>query len=412
MASAFAMDELVSDEKCPDLAALKSRRAVLKRKVTLTLKAAAADDDRSKVRTCQETVSELLLSIGRLDESINSYLIDQKDVSVLNDEIESQCTYELDAKTKLKDLLKPIADEVSQPKLKTNYCDLKLPHLSCGTFSGEGTSHQDYFTFLTQFNNVIGLRDNLTASVKFTYLKSYLRGYASKLVEHLSIADENYPIALTLLKDEFLNQNCLVDDLFKKLLSIKPKYDPTYGETKLFINQVRSIIADLKQNDRDLLIDDCCNEFVSHIVFSKLPIPFKHELVVKLNNNFPRLNDIFDCYVDVIRTLNMKSSASDSLRERRVDVRPKPVADQKPKSVFQNFGTNSQIRKTCKFCSSAAHTMIQCSRYSSYDDRVQRCKEINLCHKCTSTKHLTDNCNAKLDYPCKTCKSNSHISAL
>ena len=109
------------------------------------------------------------------------------------------------------------------------------------------------YNFFNQFQDVVGLRKNLASSTKFSYLKGYLRGYALKVIQHLSVTDQNYEIAVALLKDEFLNIDSLTDTLFKRLLETKPKYDVTYLETKMYLNEVRCILTDLKNYKCDLL---------------------------------------------------------------------------------------------------------------------------------------------------------------
>ena len=73
---------------------------------------------------------------------------------------------------------------------------------------------------------------------KLTYLKSYLKGYALKIVTHLQVTDSNYQIALDMLDAEFLNKPALIDDLIRQLLSLKPKFDQTFLETKMYINTI------------------------------------------------------------------------------------------------------------------------------------------------------------------------------
>lgn len=130
----------------------------------------------------------------------------------MEEEADKQSEYELDVRGKLEEMRKPEPVESKLSVKRSYYSDLKLPNLTCDTFSGEGTCHGEYFAFITKFNNVIGMRESLPPSVKFTYLKSFLKGYALKLIEHLSISDQNYEVALTLLEGEFLYRSGLVDD--------------------------------------------------------------------------------------------------------------------------------------------------------------------------------------------------------
>ena len=68
-------------------------------------------------------------------------------------------------------------------------------------------------------------------------------------------------------------------------MECKPKFDNSYLETKLYIIDVRCIIADLKSYDIDLVGEVAANALISYLVFSKLPSSFRQELVMKLDEN-------------------------------------------------------------------------------------------------------------------------------
>ena len=121
----------------------------------------------------------------------------------------------------------------------------------------------------------MGYRSNLSDSTKLTYLKTYLRGYALKIVQHLHVTNGNYLIAIELLEREFLNVDSLTDELFKKLLQLSPHIDNNFLETKVYISEIRCILTDLKVYGCDILGEIYGTKLVSHIVFSKLPKMFR-----------------------------------------------------------------------------------------------------------------------------------------
>ena len=290
----------------------------------------------------------------------------------------------------------------------------------------------EYNTFLIEFNNIVGFRSGSSNSTKFTYLKTYLKGYALKVINHLQVNDVNYPTALTLLEGEFLNKESLIEDLFAKLLSLNIKSDVAHLDTKLFINEVRCVICDLKSYDVDLLKDESSLKFLSHIVFSRLPVGFKKELVHKLDNNYPTLIQVFDNYAEVMRTLNLKNNSKPidltSISNEKRDFFPAKFNKAKC-DVFTNskFGSGVTISKTkhdlptdyrldskriCKFCNGVGHSMFTCRKYGSHETRISRCRELRMCEVCTSVKHQKDKCLRKLDYNCTICQSNDHVSAM
>lgn len=195
-------------------------RAASKSKVTLTLKKLNASSiDSSDVKLFVDTVHGLLDQIGNYDSQINE--LENPLWSVLEDQLD----YTLDVKRKLN----------ASNSLTTNSSvrrpEVKLPALKCAVFRGEGASSLEYSNFLQQFQNVIGSRGCLADSAKLTYLKTYLDGYALKVINHLSIANENYEVALSMLEKEFLDRDALTCDLINKLFNLKPSFHQEYLNT-------------------------------------------------------------------------------------------------------------------------------------------------------------------------------------
>lgn len=49
-------------------------------------------------------------------------------------------------------------------------------------------------------------------AARFQYLKSCLTDYVLLILQHLSICDQNYGVALSLLNEEFLDEGFIVDE--------------------------------------------------------------------------------------------------------------------------------------------------------------------------------------------------------
>ena len=91
---------------------------------------------------------------------------------------------------------------------------VKIPKLKCKIFDGTSKYKLEFKKFLMQFSNCIDACGTLSNANKLTYLRSYLSGYALKITSHLSVTDDNYDVALSLLKEEFLNIPYIVDESF------------------------------------------------------------------------------------------------------------------------------------------------------------------------------------------------------
>ena len=257
--------------------------------------------------------------------------------------------------------------------------------------------------FLQQFHNCINVCGQLSDSSKLTYLRGYLKGYAFRVISQLSVSDDNYSVALKLLKEEFLDEEYIVDETFKLLISKSPKFDLSFTDVRCFINDCRSMLHELKVYGVDLLDGGTAGcKLMSHIIFSKLPPSVKRELVHKVNSNYPTVDQLFDHYNDILKTLIRTSSIKKEFPERKENhanasgskaKEHKPfkkqekknetvhgVHNSKPASTLENFTTSSVPEREesakpryCKFCEIQGHSMYSCNTFASPEARVSRC---------------------------------------
>ena len=173
---------------------------------------------------------------------------------------------------------------------------------------------------MLQFNNCVDAAGQLSDSNKLTYLCGYLTGYAFKVISHLSISDDNYKVAIDLLKDEFLDVPYIVDESFKQLLSKSPTFNTDFAGVRSYINECRAIVYELRQYKVDLLDKDAAGcKLLNHIIFGKLPVSVKRELVHKVNCNYSTIGDLFDHYKDIIQTLIRTSNYKPSAKTDKKD---------------------------------------------------------------------------------------------
>ena len=188
--------------------------------------------------------------------------------------------------------------------------------------------------------------------------------------------------------------------------------------TKIYLSEIKCILSDLEIYSKFLLKEPTSKEFISHIVFAKLPLPFRKELVRKIDNNYPSIDDIFANYLSIIKTLCMRQNKtfenpiSDTKFEKDV-----PTPSNMP-TIAHNSANNqktykkTEFKRNCKWCNCVGHTMSTCSRFPTYESRIKRCRELKLCFACSSDKHTKKQCRGNLDFSCGTCGKNSHITAL
>ena len=381
---------------------------------------------------------DVLHYLGKVDDT-NDEIISLFDMADLGEhdefrvlEMDKQVSYRVTITDKLAGIAAGITKQ-SKPPPKSDNKAVKMPELKCQTFSGESLDKFEFKNFLQQFQNCIDACTSLTNTGKLTYLRSYLTDYAFTTISHLSITNDNYDVAIQILKKEFLDEEFIVDEILKQLLEGYPKFDVTFGEVKSYINVCRAHLYELKTYGVDLLeVNSAGCKLISHILFSKLPVSLKKELIHKVDTNYPTVVDLFDNYNDLIKTL-LRTSSRNKSDNKDNSVKPKtwhngkamhfssnikPASTLAKPSTLENFETSitvSSDKKFCKFCAAHGHTMVSCSKYGTVEARKNRCKELKLCNTCSSNKHLSDKCpgkDNKMSFPCYFCKTHSHISAL
>ena len=258
---------------------------------------------------------------------------------------------------------------------------------------------------------------------KLSFFKSYLTGYATHLISHLTLEEANYEVTMKLLTEEFLDMPLIVDEIFKQLLDASPKYDTNFINVKQFLSETCADLSELRTSyNLDFFEEETPGfRIISHIVFAKLPSILQRKLVHKFSTNYPTIKDIFDNYNENIKTL-IKTSRKNNFNPERNNAYPSkkknnhPKAESKNVSALENFTTRADsIPNCCKLCKKKGHPMSHCSTYASAQTRQARCRELNICTLCTSSRHKMKNCLGKrnrLPFKCLLCNLRNHVTPL
>ncbi|XP_064489069.1 uncharacterized protein LOC135400935 [Ornithodoros turicata] len=107
-----------------------------------------------------------------------------------------------------------------------NSTSVKLPKLEISKFDGD---LRNWESFWDQFDSTIHSNESLSMVDK---LKGYLTGKAMTVIKELSLSEENYSIAIDLLKDRFGKKSLIIDEHMTRLLNL-PKVSDSSEVTKL-----------------------------------------------------------------------------------------------------------------------------------------------------------------------------------
>ena len=130
------------------------------------------------------------------------------------------------------------------PDLRRHLKTVKLPSVEIKSFSGELTERP---SFLDSCEAAIHDSSELSDYQIFTYLRSYLTDAALNSVSGLTLTNENYWKALTILKERYGNKQVIVSRPMKKLENLRVVSSDTNinGLRKLF-DEIESIVMSLE----------------------------------------------------------------------------------------------------------------------------------------------------------------------
>ena len=110
----------------------------------------------------------------------------------------------------------------SSPVTKKKYG--RLPEVKLATFKG---NFDEWETFWSSFRTNVDVRDDLERSTKFIYLAQSLEGEPKEMISGLAITDDNYILAVHILKDRYDNASRQTNVLLQKFHTLPtPKHNP------------------------------------------------------------------------------------------------------------------------------------------------------------------------------------------
>ena len=108
-------------------------------------------------------------------------------------------------------------DTISATSSYKSNTNVKLPKISIKRFNGDPTTWRN---FIDSFECTVHKNGNLSNVEKMSYLINYLTGEAESCVEGLSLCNDNYQIALDLLKERYGDKQIIISSHMNKFLEL------------------------------------------------------------------------------------------------------------------------------------------------------------------------------------------------
>ena len=269
----------------------------------------------------------------------------------------------------------------------------RLPEVKLAIFKG---NFGEWETFWSSFRTNVDVRNDIERSTKFIYLAQSLEGEPKEMISGLAITDDNYNLAIRILKDRYDNASKQTNILIQRFHTLPtPKHNPK--DLRVFLTEYRKIKAQLSR-----VLDFQASELV-----------IKSTVIRKLT--FQTFDRICDIYVTHDFTLDQMETGIQHI----VDKLEQAVLALAEGATIKQVGVNSQSpnqptkqskqksNQRCSYCS-GEHYAHKCNKYKTVNSRKDRVIALRLCYNCLTPGHSSKTCRSTKT--CRTCGSHHHSS--
>lgn len=283
---------------------------------------------------------------------------------------------------------------------------VRLPKLELNMFSGNKLEWREFWD---AFECSVHNNKCLSKIEKFNYLQSKLRGEARRSIAGLARSNDNYDVAVALLKERYDNRQELVDLHYHELLNIE---SPT-----LKVQSLRAFIDSIERHLRSL---EKLGERVDQRIFvsmirTKLPETALRQL--EFNKGVGRewsidsLRGHLKEYVKACENASKKKDGEDDYKKKSQQSRYQGGYVQNSRNGVYTSAQSGSTRSTtesllvnnkpqseytkkktgCKFCAKN-HWSDECLEYKTLSDRKKRIK--GSCFRCLKFGHRAVECKS------------------
>lgn len=351
-----------------------------------------------------EQANQVPLRIERLDELWRSFETVQDEIEVIEDSDQEfsdlrqefhDMYFSLKASliTKLPTNEAPALNQAVPvaPPPPIPVMSVKLPELKIPEFDGQP---EQWIEFRDLFKSVIHSNVQLSAVQKIHYLRSSLKGEASRLISSIPITANSYSIAWKAICDRYENTNYLVKQHMSALFripSIKKGSATALAELADEFNRHVGILDKLENPNRHW------NSFLVERLSSLLDEKSLLEWESQCDEEETEYTDLLEFIHKRSRTLQ-KCAAS--------CVAPASGYAKPAKGKASSSHVASEHVPKCPTCKQA-HPITQCDAFSklSQNQRLECAKKHRLCINCLRGGHMAKDCRSSL---CRTCGKKHH----
>ncbi|XP_058840021.1 uncharacterized protein LOC131695495 [Topomyia yanbarensis] len=353
-------------------------------------------------------VNQVSLRIARLDELWKTFEGVQDEIEVIEDkqedfaesrqefhdlyfELKASLTSKLPRNDPVPGTPVPqIAQQIAPPVHQV--VSVKLPELKMPEFDGQP---EQWIEFRDLFKSVIHSNVQLSAVQKLHYLRSSLKGDASRLISSIAISADNYAIAWKIISDRYENTGYLVKQHMSALFRVPSVRRGSASALSELADEFNRHVGILdKLEDEDAHWNSFLVERLSSLLDERSLLEWETQCK---EEEVPQYSVLLEFIRKRSRTLQKCSTASGSSS----NVQVKPI---KVKTTSSHVASENVVK--CLSCKQA-HSLVQCEAFIklSANNRFDFVKKHRLCINCLRGGHMAKDCRASF---CRTCGKKHH----
>ena len=242
------------------------------------------------------------------------------------------------------------------------------------------------------FEAAVHLNTSLSESGKLNYLMSKLSGEAKNSVSAIQLSNENYQVAVELLKERYGDKQEVVTSHYTELINLKLAPNNPKGLRKMYNYEerhLRSLQALEQDTDQDLFIS---------MITSKLPkdvIQLEIQKGARTPWTVGELRERFNDYIVARERAKLHLSAIKSESAKNHERLLMSSAEALVAGV-QATGNRKERRRThpkCRYCCEN-HWSDKCEKYATIEERKQKIK--GSCYICLNPTHQSISCRQRV----------------
>lgn len=277
---------------------------------------------------------------------------------------------------------------------------IQLPPIKLPRYNGNVLEWTHYFHM---FHDLVHSRHDLTNIQKMHYLHSSLKDEALNTIKSLPITNENYSVALELLRDRFDNNLVISAHHIQNILKINNIEKETLSDISGFIDKISATINALQAMNLPVNVFELIvTQFLTDKLDAKTSKLWKEKLSSDNLPNYQEFMEFLRSRRQLLENTSIHKEQSHKIKHNKPQTRFTVEHKSKPVNCYTNIQ-----RIKCTLCKSE-HNLYSCKNFigMNINERKSFLIKNNCCLNCLRSGHSTSDCRSK--NVCKTCSKKHH----